>query len=191
MNIFSIPSAEDMQHYQKAARPYMRPNTMPYALVLEGALAPEECDRILVASRDFKTYRHPGCEARTRELGHIPELEGMRRLVELANTATFEYELDAVPVSWLQTYWGGDSYPLHLDSQPGTMRKLTAVAILSHPENYVGGELELHWPPAVDVVSKTQGTIVVFHPMITHRVTPLEHGVRHSVNMGFYGPNFR
>lgn len=73
-------------------------------------------------------------------------------------------------------------------------RKLSLVIQLSDPEDYEGGDFEmqpLHLgsPPADQL--KQQGSVVVFPSLVTHRVTPVTKGTRHSLVAWIEGPKWR
>ena len=86
---------------------------------------------------------------------------------------------------------GGGGYGMDVDAVAGQTRKLTAVAMLTPPTEYAGGDLELHTPEETFLIPRTQGTIVVFQPWIHHQVTKIHSGVRQTINFGFWGPPFR
>jgi hypothetical protein len=170
---------------------YMRPNRLPVACIGEGFLTDAECNAIEAKLMPIVPYKAEHCGAMTRECGHVPELDPMLDFAKMINQIFWNYDLDLKPMSWLQTYYADGSYQKHMDYTPGGMRKLTAVLMLSEPDRYTGGDLELHFHPLVKVVPRTRGTIAVFQPWLLHEVTKVARGVRKTINMGFWGPPFR
>jgi PKHD-type hydroxylase len=119
------------------------------------------------------------------------DLGRISKIARLMNDQNFGYDLNDGITAWLQTYETGDAYALHRDGELGQSRKLTAVAMLSHPNEYLDGELLLYIHPYKFVVPKTQGTVVIFPPWVLHEVTPVTGGLRQTINMAFWGPTFR
>lgn len=192
MRLFTFPSEEQLHSIAAATPAYMHPNTIPAAVIFEGALTVEECQTIRDRGMTFPGYHHPGCNAFTRELGHIPELEVAERIASTMNDAYWHYDLDPEPYTWMQTYLIGGDYQKHLDIDHGRMRKLTAVVFLTDENEYEGGDLEIFYHPVQSVrIPRTQGTIVCFQPWLLHQVHPIRRGIRQSLNMSFWGPDFR
>ncbi len=82
----------------------------------------------------------------------------------------------------------------HSDIGSGTFaekRKLTLVAQLSDPADYIGGRLELNATGRVDVVGTVQGDAILFPSYILHRVTEVTDGSRYSLTTWIHGPAFR
>lgn len=71
-------------------------------------------------------------------------------------------------------------------------RKLTAVVMLSDPNTYEGGDLELDVPARPDPEKlRKRGTVIVFPSFVFHRVTPVTKGVRHTLVGWKEGPLWR
>lgn len=189
--ITTFPSEEILAQLETATPEYMHPNRIPYAVIAEGILTPEECSAIAEECNRVKAFKHEGCGAMTREIGFIPALRKIHTISEHINQAFFQYDLNSQSYSWMQSYTAGEGYLLHMDAAPGRMRKLTSVTLLSDENHYAGGELELFFHPESHVVPRTQGTIVVFQAMLPHKVRDVTSGFRQSINMSFHGPNFR
>lgn len=85
-------------------------------------------------------------------------------------------------------------YDWHKDAEffvdnRGTVRKLSAIIMLSDPRNYEGGFLEFK---GFDKPLKlNQGSIVIFPSQLEHRVTPVTSGVRCTAVTWVNGPAFR
>ena len=78
--------------------------------------------------------------------------------------------------------WHTDTH-LHADSN-ASQRKLSISIQLSDPNDYEGGDLEfcdgnLSCIPREKLRGK--GTVIIFPSFVTHRVTPVTKGVRHSL----------
>ena len=189
--IQTFPSREVLLEQEDKTPEYMRPNTLPVAVYVEGMLHDDECDAIVKRFMMEDPYKHDGCGAMTRELGDIPELYPLRAMAEMINESFWNYDLDDGTMSWMQTYYSDGDYQLHMDYTPGGMRKLTAVLMLSDPANYQGGDLELYLQPVSVKIPKARGTVAVFQPWLLHRVHPVTRGIRQTINMGFWGPPFR
>lgn len=189
--LLTFPSQHRLEQSMLDLPGYMRPNVVPYAVSLEGALSHEECDVIVETLSPIEPYSVRDCGAVTREIVAAPVLDPIETVARNINDFYFGYDLDAGQHSWLQTYEKGDKYKRHMDGTPGQMRKLTAVAILSSPLVYEGGRLAMHVSPHSFIVPKTRGTIVVFQHWVEHDVSPVTDGIRQTINMGFWGPPFK
>jgi hypothetical protein len=191
MKLYTLPDEDMMDTLNKHTPDYMLPNRIPYAAVIEGALTGNECQEIVHMGMFEEPYRLKSCGAETRELKDVPHLDKMAEIARWINDFTWDLKLDDHYAPWLQTYYGDDEYKTHMDSAPGQSRKLTAVAMLTDPVGYMGGDLIIEPPPFKWYVPKTIGTVVVFLPWLLHTVTPITEGTRQTVNMGFYGPPLR
>tara|TARA_R110002126_G_scaffold71693_4_gene179601 strand:- start:182 stop:670 length:489 start_codon:yes stop_codon:yes gene_type:complete len=79
-------------------------------------------------------------------------------------------------------------YGWHEDWMPLTktthVRKLSAVLLLSNPEEFEGGQFQFKDDP----VEMKRGTLIVFPSFITHQVTPVTKGIRYSATCWVQGP---
>jgi len=189
---YTVPSPEYIAQLKAASPSYMNPISCPHAVVYEGALTDKECDDILKNSLYLQPYEYHGCNAITREVSR-PLADCYKPLLEIGEQANTEYwSFDITDTAaWIQTYIKGCDYLLHVDGEIGQQRKLTAVALISKEDSYAGGALELVVHPNVHEVPRTRGTVCVFPSWIYHRVTTVERGSRCSVNLGFWGPQFK
>lgn len=191
--VYTVPTFYTLEEHAKLTPDYMYPNQQPYIVLGESQLEKEVCEGIVEELRLIETYPFPGCEAVTREcprpLSEV--LDPIHQFAMQVNRKFWNYTLDDRPAAWLQTYEVGDSYQLHMDGTIAQSRKMTAIALLTDPEEYKGGELIFRLLSDSVVVPKKQGTIVVFPPWMTHEVLAVESGIRQTLNMGFYGPPFR
>jgi PKHD-type hydroxylase len=60
--------------------------------------------------------------------------------------------------------------------------------LLTDPDTFDGGDLE--FSGKTFDAARVQGTVTVFPSFIPHKVTPMEHGVRHVVVGWVLGPTF-
>lgn len=191
--LYTFPSDVVLARAVAETPEFMRRSFVPYAVVLEGILSDYECEEISETLGRVDPYGVMHCEAITREVVAAPCLDIIETVARHANEKYFQYDLDPGQHSWLQTYEQGGAYQKHMDGSPGQTRKLTAVAILSHPESYEGGNLTMYVTPKEHAVPRTRGTVVVFQSWVEHEVTPIA-GVgseRQTINMGFWGPPFK
>jgi hypothetical protein len=189
--LLTFPSETALERAEAGTPEFMRPNQVPYAVCLEGILRDEECDAIQETLMHVDPYVVKGCGAVTREIVAAPCLDIIETAARNMNDWYFKYDLDPGQHSWLQTYGVDGDYHRHMDGTPGQMRKLTAVALLSHPLSYDGGRLTMYVEPKHFNVPKTRGTVVVFQHWVEHDVSPVTSGERQTINMGFWGPPFK
>jgi PKHD-type hydroxylase len=86
-----------------------------------------------------------------------------------------------------------EHYTWHVDNlgqgRPGC-RKLSIVIQLSDPQEYEGGELQLHYQ-SYHIARKDKGLLYIFPSYVLHRVTPVTGGTRRSLVGWICGPDFR
>ena len=108
------------------------------------------------------------------------------------NKHQWNYHISSIQEIQIGHYDEGGHYDWHIDTMPpddnGIQRKLSAVMMLSDPNDYEGGELELK---GVTPLKLTQGSIIVFPSPIEHRVLPVTKGNRYSAVAWALGPYFR
>lgn len=83
-------------------------------------------------------------------------------------------------------------YDWHSDTAvagPRSLRKISAVVILSHPDNYTGGEFLLKPEQQEVKLARLQGSLVLFPSFVLHKVDPVTSGFRHSLVMQIGGYN--
>lgn len=190
--VYTYPLFEDLEEINAKTPAYMRPNMIPFAAIGEGWLSDLECERIHNRYENNAPYSFSHCNAITRECPRPLDrvLDPMIQFALEMNSNLWQYEIVSC-AAWLQTYTPGRNYQKHMDVAPGQSRKLTAVLMLSPAQEYDGGHLQLWTWPDPYVVPKTQGTIVVFPSWLTHEVTYVDKGMRSTINLGFWGPEFK
>ena len=194
LGITTIPTDVQLAKISEMTPDYMKPNKQPYAVVFEAALSPTECERILADTEVVETYGFHGCNAHTRECVRplSYSLAAIRQMLRFANDYFFQFDIDENdPAAWLQSYGSGQDYRTHADGAPGQSRKLTAVAMLSDPASYEGGDLVFNVSQAKVTAPRTRGTVIVFPAFVTHQVTPIDSGYRQTINLGVWGPPFK
>jgi PKHD-type hydroxylase len=109
-------------------------------------------------------------------------------------SAEWDFALDGFEEVQMGRYLEGGHYDWHIDSfvpnYAKQQRKLTAVAFLSDPDSYKGGEFELK--VASDLPKKLpQGTLLIFPSVLEHRVTAVKSGERYTASCWAFGPAFK
>lgn len=188
-----FPDATTLMERKLQTPEYMHPNHIPYVILVEGYLSNTVCDAIIAECETLEPYSAPGCMAETKEcpMPLSDVLYPVKALVEATNAAYWNYDLDPEPAAWFQTYGWSGSYAMHMDGSICQSRKLTGLALLTDPKDYDGGELRMHLPGAHIPIPKTRGTVVMFPFWMWHEVTEITRGKRQTINVGFYGPQFR
>lgn len=112
----------------------------------------------------------------------------------LLNINAFQWNYDVRAVQDIQIghYQVGGHYDWHIDTtdpdKNNAQRKLSAVLMLSDPNDYEGGLLEIK---DVEIPKLKQGTIVIFPSYTQHRVTKVTKGNRFTAVAWAVGPAFR
>jgi len=86
----------------------------------------------------------------------------------------------------------GGFYDWHSDiavAGPRSLRKISAVLILSNPLNYTGGSFLIKPEDKEMVLRRDQGSLILFPSFVLHRVEPVTSGYRHSIVMQIGGFN--
>lgn len=102
-----------------------------------------------------------------------------------ANNTLWQFNLHTIidNIQFTEYEGNGGHYDWHLDIGPRSInhRKVSVVVQLSNPEDYIGGDLELHPGSHSFAVPRAKGAVVVFPSFLLHRVTPLTSGLRRSL----------
>jgi hypothetical protein len=191
-NFYTIPDQEDIVRAHASTPEYMYPSYNPFIVIEEGSLSDDVCDEIVEHYMKEDPYPFSGCGATTRECPRPLHdfLNPIHNFGLDTNRVWWDFDLRDEG-AWLQTYEVGDSYQQHTDGWIGQTRKLTVIAMLTDPEEYDGGELHMYSPPSIFQIPKSRGTMVALPPWVVHSVTPIERGIRQTINLGFWGPKFR
>lgn len=80
-------------------------------------------------------------------------------------------------------------YGWHSDWDPllktPTIRKLSAILLLSNPDEFEGGQFEFEKNERIEM---KRGTLIVFPSFALHQVTPVTKGIRYSATCWVVGP---
>lgn len=86
----------------------------------------------------------------------------------------------------------GGKYDKHVDRAFNRgIRKLSVSIQLTDPKEYEGGELKLYESSTPTIMSKKQGTLILFPSFVLHEVTPVTKGERNSLVAWITGKNFK
>lgn len=193
----TLPSREAMQQIQVLLPESNHPGFNPHALVYPAALSTADCAHIVHAALEQESYQASRCGAISRELPINHKVFGpVADIVEHATSINdgLKAEHDGQYHGWMQSYSAGsDGYVRHMDSNPGSFRKVSAVVLLSPGDAYEGGDLVIEAVPGVAAynIPRARGTVVVFNPFLIHYVTPVTDGLRRTLNVGLYGRPWR
>jgi PKHD-type hydroxylase len=104
------------------------------------------------------------------------------------------FETDSFEAVQFAEYGVGQKYNWHVDNFPlsgsDKDRKLTVVCMMSDPEDFEGGELQVRLYGDFTPPMK-KGTIIAFPSILQHQVTPVTKGVRYTATMWISGPRFK
>jgi 2OG-Fe(II) oxygenase superfamily len=114
----------------------------------------------------------------------------MREWLAGLNEQIWRFNLTRFTAIGLNRYERGDEVSLHLDlGQKYNNRKLVALAQLSPPDAYEGGELGFGLP--LQAACREQGSLLVMPAWMPHRVMPVTSGIRYIAGCFALGPSFR
>ncbi len=171
--------------------------------VIPRVLTPDECAKLIATVERERAFLHALGTAR----------EGYRRAsswnvyadsdtrwlydvfeeVALFANERFDFKLTGFrePL-FLARYEVGGLFKWHSDFTGGitSTRKISITIQLSAPEEYTGGGLEFSTMGELPF-SRLQGTAIAFPSFLSHRVTPVETGVRRVVVAWVHGETFR
>lgn len=172
--------------------------------IYEGAVKPPVCDELIGRFNNLREGMVGLEEAvlnRTDRISNIgavsnnePIAEYLFKLCSLTNQI-LSWDLDITGLEDLQLteYGANGHYGWHTDCDPfvktrGLHRKVTAVLMLSDPNEYGAGELELKGLPAMKL---NRGDVIVFPSVLEHRVLPVSDGTRKTLVCWTTGPYFK
>jgi len=169
-----------------------------------------ECERIIAsiasAPKDeaLLVGKNRDHNQRRSELVWIDKIDGMGwvmdRLIDLVRTSNrdrFDFDLrDFAESPQVSTYnaASGGHFAWHSDIGDGRFarqRKLALVLQLSTSKSYEGGDLQIMPSANVLTANRDQGCVSIFPSFSLHQVTPITHGIRHSLTVWSHGPSFR
>jgi PKHD-type hydroxylase len=125
----------------------------------------------------------------------------IHRFVGLSNqNAGWNFDVNFTEKVQFTKYKLNQHYTWHKDTQIAgdrnePIRKISSVIFLNNPKDYEGGEfqfkLDNEKKQEIVNVKPDAGTVIVFPSFITHRVTPVTSGVRHTLVSWTKGPQFK
>ena len=118
-----------------------------------------------------------------------------------ANEQFFHYDLTHFESRIQSTIYNGaseDFYTWHVDNfsqkdrYPGEERKLSCSLVLTEPDEYEGGELQIcYYKNRFYNLKPKAGTAIIFPSWVPHRVRPVKSGQRISLVAWMKGPMFK
>ena len=173
--------------------------------------SPEQCQKIIDMGESLKKEQaqvgssmpqgKQDTEKRITSISWIPfdKLPEMYNILDnlIQRTNVNHFGFDGVRITEQAQYTHypvGGFYDWHTDNDivgkaEPPVRKISMTLLLSPPNEFEGGELELM--DKNKVVKLVQGQAVLFASFIPHRVKPVTRGERKSLVMWFGGPSFR
>ena len=116
--------------------------------------------------------------------------------IEANSKMNWKFDINQRETIQFAEYKNNQHYNWHMDtflmSGKATDRKVTVVCVMSNPEEYVGGSLQIK-----DLVGEVhapelkKGDVIVFPSFLIHRVTPVAAGTRYSAALWLSGPAFK
>ena len=122
--------------------------------------------------------------------------ERLSRAIIQLNHQFFNFDLSGFWESFQYTKYdakaGGQYYDWHIDMSGSieTPRKLSAIVLLSDPNEYSGAKLQIYNGSLITLEPK-KGRIYAFPSYTVHRVTEITQGVRISLVTWVTGPAFK
>lgn len=181
----------------------------PLSLLSYRLLDESQCSRLIeecasLPRRDGLIYglfgggaRDPArYKAREVFIDLMPPFDWLRPVLQPALVACLDHfripGLVAAEMPRLLTYEVGGHFAWHVDAPPGhgrvlgrPSRQITASIQLSHPEDYVGGDLLVKVDGEVKTAPRARGNVVMFPAEWEHQASPVESGTR--VALVFWG----
>jgi PKHD-type hydroxylase len=120
-----------------------------------------------------------------------------RRVTDLIlnlNERFFKFDLSGIHEGFQFTNYEAPSgkYGKHVDRAINlVVRKLSVSIQLTDPSTYEGGELYLYDDDKGTLMSKEQGTLILFPSYTLHEVMPVTKGTRNSLVTWVTGPQFK
>jgi len=119
----------------------------------------------------------------------------LRDMIVGANNVMWKFDLTHMREQIQYTeYYGNNEggYEWHMDCGSGVQnqRKISVTVQLSHPDDYVGGDLQFNLGQQL-TAPRVQGAAVIFPSFYLHRVTPVVKGTRKSFVLWVGGEPYR
>lgn len=170
--------------------------------VVEKFFSPEEVDKIidLEELQEFSQGKIGGAASQINKKTRDSDISWLHYTAESAwifdrfsvlvgeiNHAHFMYDIDGFDNFQYTKYKPKQHYNWHFDNHTEYLtyeRKMSAVVILTDPEKYSGGELEIVTNGNIEEpvsIKPPIGSVVFFASWMPHRVAPVKSGVRKSL----------
>lgn len=180
-------------------------------LTLDHALTPEECQQAIDLGESFTMRKPVAGKDHRLDVGRSCWLSDIefngesawlyQRVMDIFNTVnyqSFNYDITGLEgIQYSRYDQPGDQYGRHMDMNTKEIpltrqqRKLGFSIFLDRPENYEGGHF-LGWDSENKLqINQPQGSISIYPSWLVHQITPMEKGVRRSIDGWFQGPVFR
>jgi PKHD-type hydroxylase len=143
-------------------------------------------------------------KSRSSQVAWIPWDEWIpgiiHNMMTVANKAYFKYDLDYFQTQIQSTMYSGktkDFYTWHVDNDNNSIvgnreRKLSCSLLLSDPDEYRGGEFQIHYERhCFESFRPQKGDCLIFPAWVPHRVRPVTEGTRISLVSWMNGPMFK
>ena len=119
----------------------------------------------------------------------------LRDMIVGANNVMWKFDLTHMREQIQYTEYYGNKeggYEWHMDCGSGVQnqRKISVTVQLSHPDDYVGGDLQFNLGQQL-TAPRVQGAAVIFPSFYLHRVTPVVKGTRKSFVLWVGGEPYR
>jgi PKHD-type hydroxylase len=130
-------------------------------------------------------------------IGNDPEVKWLNdkifNMVRNVNEEFFHMDITSFEDLQHTTYKaGGGFYGVHMDTfiNAFPQRKISFTIQLSDAVDYEGGQVKIYNKDIINpfIASKSKGSLVIFHSMMLHEVTPVTKGVRSSLVGWVSGP---
>jgi len=181
----------------------------------EPVLTPQECDEFIrIGQNEPKikgtTMRAKGIKEdkdRNSSISWIPPAKApalyqpIHEWIVRINNNNFGFDpMQLIEAGQYAEYSKGDFYNWHMDSVVNmkdmpTVRKISMTLLLSDPEDYEGGYLQIFggnfFEAEKSKIKIERGHAVFFASFLLHRVTPVTKGNRKSLVMWFGGTPFK
>ena len=171
-------------------------------------LSKEECEKIIKKGKELKLKKGTILGAvkdpvRKSDVSWIYPTNDMHWLFRRAtdgiinsNNKFFKFDISGLHEGFQFTNYiaPNGKYGKHVDRCFETpVRKLSLSIQLTDPKKYQGGDLKLHNGSDKDasIMSKAQGTLILFPSFILHEVTPVTKGERNSLVSWVTGKPFK
>ncbi len=108
-------------------------------------------------------------------------------IIPVVNYDLFLYDIEAIETIQYTVYEENQHYNWHFDSHDRYLnyeRKISGTLLLSSPDEYEGGELEIITggnPEEPQILKPEKGHIAFFASHMPHRVRPVTKGIRRSL----------